>query len=140
LHFTALGYGRPDGQTCDHWIDLKNLTWEPQFYKYVRDAFSPIGLMIDFWDDKIKKGADNPFPVIVINDLEEEWKGTVVLRILENDEVVIEETRDITVGSFGQNTVSFTTGGDLEEGKYTIEVSLVNTPYGTVRSTRNFKI
>ena len=140
LHFTALGYGRPDGQTCDHWIDLKNLTWEPQFYKYVRDAFSPIGLMIDFWDDKIKKGAETPFPVIVINDLEEEWKGTVVFRILENDEVVIEKSREITVGSFGQNSVSFTAGGDLQEGKYTIEVSLVNTPFGTVRSTRNFKI
>ena len=140
LHFTALGYGRPDGQTCDHWIDLKNLTWEPQFYKYVRDAFSPIGLMIDFWDDKIKKGTEITIPVIVINDLEEEWKGTVMFRILENNEPVIEKSGEIIVGSFGKNSVSFTTRSDLKEGKYTIEVSLVNTPFGTVRSTRNFKI
>ena len=31
LHFTALGYARTNGQTCDNWIDLANLTWEPQF-------------------------------------------------------------------------------------------------------------
>ena len=47
-----------NGQTCDNWIDLTNLTWEPNFYKYMHDAFSPIGLMVDFWDDKIKKGAE----------------------------------------------------------------------------------
>ena len=78
--------------------------------------------------------------MIVINDLEEEWKGTVMFRILENDEVVIEKSREITIGSFGKTYCSFTTGSDLKEGKYTIEVSLVNTPFGTVRSIRNFKI
>jgi ribosome-associated toxin RatA of RatAB toxin-antitoxin module len=96
--------------------------------------------MIDFWDDKIIKGAEITIPAIVINDLEEEWKGTVIFRISENDEVVIEKSGEITVGSFGQNSISFTTRIDLKEGKYTIEVSLLNTPFGTVRSTRNFKI
>jgi len=140
LHFTALGYGRPDGQTCDNWIDLANLTWEPDFLKYMHDAFSPIGLMADFWDDKIKKGTDQDIPVIVINDLEDEWKGTVMFRILENDKVVLEKSQEITIASFGKNNCSFKTGSDLKEGKYTIEVSLVNTPFGTVKSIRTFKI
>ena len=43
LHFCALGYSRPDGQTSDHWLDVEKLTWEPEFYNYVRDAFAPVG-------------------------------------------------------------------------------------------------
>ena len=140
LHFTALGYARTNGQTCDNWIDLGNLTWEPQFYKYMHDAFSPIGLMINFWDDNIKKGSNRDIPVIVINDLEKEWKGTVMFRILKNDEVVREKTQEITISSFGQNSCSFSSGSDLKEGNYTLEVSLVNTPFGTVKSIRNIKI
>jgi beta-galactosidase len=140
LHFTALGYARSNGQTCDNWIDLANLTWEPNFLKYMHDAFSPIGLMVDFWDDNIALGSARDIPVIAINDLEEEWKGTVMFRILESDKVVLEKSREITIGPFGKTNCSFTTGKDLKEGKYTIEVSLVNTPFGTVRSVRNFRI
>ncbi len=51
LHFCGLGYSRPDGQTSDHFLDIERLTLEPNFATYVRDAFSPIGLMVDFWDD-----------------------------------------------------------------------------------------
>ena len=140
LHFTGLGYARSDGQTCDNWIDIVNLTWEPFFYKYMRDANSPIGLMIDFWDDTIKKGSDGNIPVIVINDLDKEWKGNIVYRLLRDEEVVQETTKEITIDAFGQNSCSFTAFPNLKQGNYTIEVSLVNTPFGTVRSLRNFRI
>ncbi len=45
MHFTTLGYSRPDGQTCDHWKQggVARLEWEPEFYRYVRDAFAPVG-------------------------------------------------------------------------------------------------
>ena len=140
LHFTALGYARPNGQTCDNWIDLVNLTWEPRFQKYMHDAFSPVGLMIDFWDDSIKKGSARNIPVIVINDLETEWNGDVTFRIMKNEKIVSEKTIGIVIGAYGQNNCSFTVGGDLTEGTYTIEVSLVNTPFGTIKSVRDFKI
>ncbi len=64
MHFCGLDYSRSEGQTSDNWIDLKNLTWEPEFYKYVRDAFAPVGLSIDFWNDKISsrvKGFDTGY-------------------------------------------------------------------------------
>jgi beta-galactosidase len=140
MHFTSLGYDRKDGQTCDNWVNLDSLTWEPRFYKYMHNAFSPIGLMIDFWDDTIKKRANRNIPVIVINDLEKEWKGIVVFRILKNDKVISEKTQEITLGSFGQYTCSFSVGGDLKDGDYTIEACLVNTPFGEVKSIRDFKI
>ena len=52
---------------------------------------------------KSKRELKLTIPVIVINDLEEEWKGTVMFRILENDKVVLEKSQEITIGSFGQN-------------------------------------
>jgi len=140
LHFTGLGYDRSNGQTCDNWIDLQNLTWEPQFLKYMHDAFSPVGLMIDFWDDSMKKGIQKEIPVIAINDLEKEWKGKIRLRLLKNEVVVREKSQDITIAPYGQNNLSFSIETNLEKGKYTIEVSLIDTPFGTIRSVRNFAI
>ena len=140
LHFTALGYDRSDGQTCDNWLDVANLVWEPQFYKYVRDAFAPVGLMIDFWDESIKKGVTKDIPVIVINDLENEWSGVVSLKLLKEDVVIQEKQINQTVVPYGKNNCSFTLDPVTASGNYTLEVSLVNTPAGTVKSTRNFKI
>jgi hypothetical protein len=140
LHFTGLGYARANGQTCDNWIDLKNLTWEPQFYTYMRDAFSPIGLMIDFWDDTIKKGIQQDIPIIAINDLDKDWQGKIRLQVLKNGMVVQEIIKDITITALGQNSLSFSLNTDLGKGNYTIEVSLIDTPFGTTKSIRNFKM
>ena len=140
LHFTALGYDRSDGQTCDNWLDVANLVWEPQFYKYVRDSFSPVGLMIDFWDESIKKGFKKEIPVIVINDLENEWSGVVSMKLMKDDVVIQEKQINQTVVPYGRNNCSFTLDPVNASGSYTIEISLVNTPAGTVKSTRNFKI
>jgi hypothetical protein len=140
MYFTGLGYDRPDGQTCDNWIDLKNLKWEPEFYNYVRDAFSPIGLMIDFWDDTIKKGTPLNIPIIAVNDLDKDWKGKIRLRILNNETVVQEKTKEIIIAAYSQDKLSFSIDTDLKKGKYTIETSLLDTPFGTIKSIRNFKM
>lgn len=140
LHFTALGYDRPDGQTCDNWIDVANLVWEPQFYKYVRDAFAPVGLMIDFWDETVKKGVATNIPVIVINDLEEEWSGMASFTLIKDEKSVQQKQISIIVKGLGKSETSFTMDPVSEPGNYTIEVTLLNTPFGNVKSTRNFRI
>ena len=81
MHFCGLGYSRPDGQTSDEWIDVEKLIWDPDFYKYVRDAFAPVGLMLDVWEDEFPAGKTQEFPVIIFNDLEKEWKGDVRFRL-----------------------------------------------------------
>jgi beta-galactosidase len=140
LHFTALGYARSNGQTCDNWIDLHGLVWEPHFLKYLHDAFSPIGIMADFWDDAIPGGTDREIPVIAINDLTREWKGTVRFRILDGEKIVTESTSEIVLAPSGKTDCSFHTGRGLKSGNYVIEVALVDTPFGTIKSIRNFRI
>ncbi len=90
LEFCGLGYARPDGQTSDHFLDVEKLTFEPEFQTYVRDAFAPVGLMLDFWDETLPGGKAHDFPVVVINDFDHDWKGQVRLRLQRASEVVEE--------------------------------------------------
>ena len=110
LHFCGLGYSRPNGQTSDHWTDVERLVWEPEFYAYVRDAFAPVGIMIDAWAEEYPSGRTHDFPVVVINDLYENWQGTVRFRLLRDDEVVEEKTRPLTVAPLGRETLTFAVG------------------------------
>ena len=86
LHFCGLGYSRPGnvprpegGATSDHFIDLEKLTFEPKFQQFVRDAFQPVGLMLNFWDDRQTCGTQRQIQVFVINDLDKDWHGEVTL-------------------------------------------------------------
>ncbi len=83
MHFTALGYSRPDGQTSDHWSDVKTLEWNSDFYKYVRDAFAPVGVMLDLWAEELPGGTTQDFPVMVTNDSNEPWHDAVGLKVTQ---------------------------------------------------------
>ena len=96
MHFTTLGYSRPDGQTSDHWTKggVAKLQWEPEFYQYVRDAFAPVGMMIDFWNNTVclpepgsrAGGVDQrSLPVV-------ERAGDIA-RVKRGDRVLIEQNR-----------------------------------------------
>jgi len=147
LHFCGLGYSRagdkprPEGgATSDHFIDLESLAFEPNFERYVRDAFSPVGLMIDFWDEEISGGAERPVKVFVINDLHEEWKGTVKLRIVRGSSTVSEQTKDCTVEPLGREILTFDQKFPQQVGEYQVIGELIKVDGSVVRSLRDFKI
>jgi len=86
LHFCGLGYARSGelprpqgGATSDHFIDLEALTFEPHFEQLVRDAFSAVGLMIDFWQEKADPGQKSDIRLVLLNDLYQDWQGDVTL-------------------------------------------------------------
>jgi beta-galactosidase len=140
MHFTALGYSRPDGQTSDHWLDIRKLEWEPEFYRYVRDAFAPVGLMIDAWAEDYAPGKKQEFPVVVVNDLNEPWKGDVRFRILRNGKVVSGQELPAEVAGFGTARLVFTATIPEQPGNYQAEAILPKTPAGPVRSLRDFAV
>jgi hypothetical protein len=140
MHFTALGYSRPDGQTSDEWIDVENLTWDPDFYKYVRDAFAPVGLMLDVWEDELPGGKTREFPVILFNDLEKVWKGNVRFRLFAGEKMILEKTTPAKITGFGTASLAFTADIPEEAGTYQAEVALISTPTGAVSSLRDFSV
>ncbi|MBN2316396.1 MAG: hypothetical protein JXM79_20885, partial [Sedimentisphaerales bacterium] len=147
LHFCGLGYSRagdkprPEGgATSDHFIDLEALTFEPNFEQYVRDAFSPIGLMIDFWGGDLPPGAEREFKVYVVNDLYAEWEGIVHFRLMRGQEMIAEQSGHCRVQGFGRDVVSFTQTLPNQVGEYQLVVELDAVEGKRVRSLRDFKI
>jgi len=146
LHFCGLGYSRagdkprPEGgATSDHFLDIETLDFEPNFEKYVKDAFSPVGLCINKWDEQFSPGAEIQLPVIVINDLYKDWDGSVILRVLRGDEAISEKIKNCAVTSLGQETLSFNVTIPNEQGKYQF-VAELNTEGTPIRSLRDFEV
>ena len=140
LHFCAVGYSRPDGQTSDHWTDVEKLIWEPEFLKYVRDSFAPVGLMIDAWAAEYPPGAARAFPVVVINDLYEDWKGEVRVRLLRDGAAVQEKSQACDVPALGERKLTFEIAVPAQTGKYQLEAALVKPGADPVRSLRDFSV
>ncbi|MCR4413557.1 MAG: discoidin domain-containing protein [Thermoguttaceae bacterium] len=140
LHFCGLGYSRPDGQTSDHWLDVKELKLEPLFEKYVKDAFAPTGIMLDFWSDELPPGDKRDLSVVVINDLDEEWSGHVRFRLAHGAKVLAETTQPCQVAALGDKRLSFGLVVPDEPGRYTLEAALVRSGVPDVRSLRDFAV
>ena len=109
LYFCALGYSRPSdkprpegGATCDDFVDVKNLVFEPLFERYMRDAFNPVGLMLDFWAEEVPAAGHRPLRVFVINDLDRPWQGAVRLRVLRGDREVSSQSQTGKIAPWGR--------------------------------------
>jgi hypothetical protein len=146
LHFCGLGYSRagdkprPEGgATSDHFLDIETLDFEPNFEKYVKDAFSPVGLCINKWEDQFPPGAEVKVPVIVINDQYKDWEGDVHLRILRGGKIIFEQSKNCTISSLGQETLSFNLTIPNEQGRYQLAAELI-TEGTPVRSLRDFDV
>jgi beta-galactosidase len=146
LHFCGLGYSRPGdrprpegGATSDHWLDLERLKFEPRFAKYVGDAFNPVGVMADFWEESVPASTEQPVRVYVINDLEPAWKGRVRLGLWHRGKRVAEESRACEVGSFGRVILSFKMAIPQAPGDYRL-VAELDGKGKPVASLRDFKV
>jgi len=147
LHFCGLGYSRagdkprPEGgATSDHFIDLEKLTFEPDFEQYVSDAFSPVGLMIDFWGEQLAAGASQKFDVVVINDLYSDWAGVVRLYIVRDGRVIAQQSNNCTIAGLGREVLSFSLTAPDEAGDCQLIAELVAADNRVIRSLRDVKV
>jgi hypothetical protein len=147
LHFCSLGYSRdgskprPEGgATSDDWIDVRTLRYEPYFAEYVKEAFAPVGLMLDFWAETLTPGERREMPVIIINDLPGEWSGQLRLRLLRGSEVVSEQVQACAVDGYGDRHLSFAFTAPETTGAYTLEAALIRPDSPPTRSLRDVKV
>ena len=136
LHFTALGYSRSDGQTSDNFINPAKLEYESEFLKYVPDAFSPVGIMLDEWGKDIEIGKSHNFKIIAINDLEPGWSGLIHLQILKGEKVIIDKSIQLTIPSYGKKAVSIVCEVPNIGGLYTVQAVLEKKDAKPVKSIR----
>jgi hypothetical protein len=127
LHFCGLGYSRsehPRGQTSDHWIDVDRLTFEPEFYKYVRPSFAPVGLMIDLWDKSYTPSNKVTAPVYVINDLPTAFEQDVVLTVEKDGKEISVVRQHVAVEGYEVKVVPLEVALPADTGDYLLKAEI----------------
>jgi hypothetical protein len=140
LHFCSLSYSRSDGQTSDHFLDVANLVYEPNFLRYVVNAFAPVGVCVDFWNEEAQAGTEASIPVQVTNDLETEWRGEVKLRLERNQQVVWEAARALRADGLGTARHTFAVPLPQEDGPVTLTAEISGADGRSIRSQRAFRL
>ncbi len=147
LHFCGLGYARagdkprPEGgATSDDFIDLEKLDYVPAFAQYVREAFNPVGVMLDFWAQELPPGEKREFKVVAINDLYQDWQGAVRLRIVRGDTEVAAQSREGKIPALGREILTFTQAAPEQPGGYTMIAELIGPDGKPIRSLRDFRV
>ncbi len=140
MHFCGLTYSRPGGVTCDNYIDIERPAFEPYFFRYVRDAFAPVGLMIDFWADDCRPATALRLPVVVINDLYADWQGPITLRLACDGKTIVEKTREAKVAALGREVFLFELSLPATPGRYRLTAELRGADGQPVRSLRDFGV
>jgi len=144
LHFCALTCSKSiagnNNFTSDNFINLDPLTFEPHFEKLVRDAFAPVGIMLDFWETSVKAGSKHTVKIAVINDLYEDWKGPVDVRIEKDGKEVWKGSVDVAVKSLGrtESTIEVVVPG--EAGDYLMIAGLKGDKDQRVESIRDLAV
>jgi hypothetical protein len=123
-YFSALSYSRaypPKGITSDNFIDVKNLVFEPWFYKYIRPAFNPVGIMLNFWDEKLSAGSAVNIPVNIINDTYENWTGELVLSLFNDQGIVLNVQKgSVSLPELGKETYNFQMKFPEQKGQFSV--------------------
>lgn len=147
LHFCSLGYSRPGdkprpegGATSDDFIDLRALKFEPKFEEYVKEAFNPVGLMLDFWAEEAPAGARQSLKVYVINDIESVWKGTVRLGVIQGGRKSVLQTQKCAVAPLGREILTFEAALPSRTGPCTLFAELTDPKGKTIRSLRDLRV
>jgi len=137
LHFCGLAYSRPNeprGQTSDHFIDIQNLVYEPNFEKYVKSAFAPVGIMIDKWESNFKVNTEISIPIVMINDTYDDFSDKLNLYTIYNGDSINLLNETIIVKALGQERYNFNITFD-ESGSYDLigEISYKEEPVRSIR-------
>ncbi len=142
MHFCGLGYSRPDpprGQTSDNFIDIKNLTFEPHFYQYVKPAFNPVGLMIDVWEKSFNPGQTVHVPIYIINDTYEDWNNNIRLFISSADKLINEDVITCELKKLDKKVYTTSIIMPEEKGEYKLVAEIIYKGV-SIKSIRDFYI
>ena len=141
-YFCYMTYSRPGGQTSDNFVDIRNLVLEPRFQAYMRNAQSPLGVMIDDYTEKVGPSVKRSIRIIVTNDLYQRRSGRIRLRVMGPTETrsLQETTASFEVRALGQAIKELQCVNPDQVGKYHLVAELTSKSGEVVKSFRKFEV
>ena len=141
LHFCALGHSYPGCYTSDNFTDLESLHFEPHFEKYIKSAFSPLGLCIWDWKEQVEAGTTKNIMVKVYNDDVGNWSGKVQLQLTKGEEIVTSIDKEISnLNIAALKDLTFELAFPTEKGAYQLMATLEDIRGKQVQSIRKLVI
>lgn len=124
LHFVYLTSNYPGVYTADHFMDIERLELEPHFEDFVREAFKPLGVYVDFWKTEVQAGSKHRIFVLMINDEYDETDGMLSLSIHEESgPEVMHHELPFRVPALGQQTLKFEVEMPRIPARYTLRAA-----------------
>jgi beta-galactosidase len=81
LYLAYLDGEGPHMYTSDNFRDVRTLALQPDFEDYVKEAFKPLGVYINFWQPKLDAGVKHTFRVMLVNDTPQAINGKLSLTL-----------------------------------------------------------
>ena len=75
MYLAYLDASLPDSFTCDNFRDVEKLVLEPHFEHYMKEAFKPLGVYINFFHTQLEAGSKQRIRVMTVNDEYDAAKG-----------------------------------------------------------------
>jgi hypothetical protein len=122
LYFTYLGGDPPTSITCDNFRDVQRLQFQPRFEHYVREAFKPLGVYVNFWQPSLPAGARRHFRVMMVNDTDQPAAGKLEVVWLSEagDREAAGIRQDYKVPALGQASYDVTLATPATPGPYVL--------------------
>ena len=140
MQFAGLSSNYEGCKTTDIFSNTENLTIEPFIKKYVKNAFSPLGICIFNWSDTFKKGSEQQVPIVLVNDTYQDWEGAIIFEILHQGKMISSQTINASVKSVGKSILSIKTNIPNVSGKYLFVATLIDANGNSVKSIRKFDL
>ncbi len=106
VHFVYLTCSYPGVYTADHFQDVTRLKLDPAFADYMREAFKPLGVYINFFQPKLPPDTSRTFKVMLVNDYDRPLSGKIVLTLENpNGRVFARTDRDFSMAGLGDQSL-----------------------------------
>ncbi len=125
LHFVYLTCSYPGVYTSDHFRDIEKLELHPAFENYVREAFRPTGVYINFWQPKVQAAAKRRIAVMVVNDDYGAVEGKLSIGFGKQGSAgAVADIADASVPPLGQQSYRFDLQFPDQPGDYVLRAVL----------------
>ncbi|MEW5979770.1 MAG: hypothetical protein AB1898_28570 [Acidobacteriota bacterium] len=124
LHFVYLTSSYKSGYTSDHFRDVEKLELQPAFEEWVGEAFKPLGVYINFWQDTLKRGTHRDVAVMMVNDYANDVAGNLSLAFVgEDGEEASRVERPFAIPALGAHTYAFVLQVPRHAGRYILNAT-----------------